>query len=83
MAAPIEVASGDVVVLLVGIVNQRLTQSPDLVVIGAYPPNGKYNLCRCTKAEHADALVSIPDGAAPGDRPVSGPKGPLIALWRA
>ena len=79
----IEVASGDVVVLPAGIGHQRLTQSPDLVVIGAYPPNGKYNLCRGTKAEHADALASIPDVPHPATDPVFGPKGPLIALWRA
>ena len=64
----IDVASGDVVVLPAGIGHQRLTQSPDLVVIGAYPPNGKYNLCRGSKAEHANALASIPDVPQPGDR---------------
>jgi uncharacterized protein YjlB len=79
----IDVASGDVVVLPAGIGHQCLTQSPDLVVIGAYPPNGKYNLCRGTKAEHAEALASIPDVPQPATDPVFGPKGPLIALWRA
>ena len=40
----IDVMAGDVVVLAAGIGHQR--QSPDLVVIGAYPPDGQYNLCR-------------------------------------
>jgi uncharacterized protein YjlB len=57
--------------------------SPDLVVVGAYPPSGKYNLCRASKAEHAKALTSIPKVPRPATDPVFGPKGPLIALWRA
>jgi uncharacterized protein YjlB len=79
----IEVAAGDVVVLPAGTGHQRLTQSRDLVVIGAYPPNGKYNLCRGTKAEHASALASIPSVPHPDTDPVFGADGPLIALWRA
>ena len=58
-------------------------QSPELVVIGAYPPSGKYNLCRGSKAEHAKALASIPEVPPPATDPVFGAKGPLIALWRA
>jgi uncharacterized protein YjlB len=79
----IDVVAGDVVVLPAGTGHQRLTQSPDLLVIGAYPPNGKYNLCRGTKAEHAAALASIPDVPPPLTDPVFGPNGPLITLWQA
>ena len=55
----IEIAPGDVVILPAGTGHQFLTQTRDLVVIGAYPPSGKYNLCRGSKAEHAKALASI------------------------
>jgi uncharacterized protein YjlB len=79
----IESAAGDVVILPAGTGHQRLTQSRDLVVIGAYPPSGKYNLCRGSKAEHAKALASILRVPQPLTDPVFGADGPLIALWRA
>ena len=79
----IELKPGDVVVLPAGTGHQCLKQTPTLVVIGAYPPRGKYNLCRATKAEHAKALPSIPKVPPPAADPVFGSKGPLIALWRA
>jgi len=79
----IEVRAGDVVVLPAGTGHQRLSQSPDLVVIGAYPPNGQYNLCRGSKAERAQALTVIPNVPPPENDPVFGPGGPLLALWRA
>jgi uncharacterized protein YjlB len=79
----IDVMAGDVVVLPAGIGHQRLTQTPDLVVIGAYPPNGQYNLCRGSKAEHAQALAVIPNVPPPEADPVFGPDGPLLALWQA
>jgi uncharacterized protein YjlB len=79
----IDVMAGDVVVLPAGIGHQRLTQTPDLVVIGAYPPNGQYNLCRDSKAEHAQALAVIPNVPPPEADPVFGPDGPLLALWQA
>ncbi len=79
----IDIASGDVVILPAGTGHQRLAQSSDLVVIGAYPPNGKYNLCRGTKAEHAKAIVSIRKVARPAVDPVFGPNGPLTILWPA
>ena len=63
--------------------HQCLSPSPDLVVIGAYPPNGKYDLCRGSKAEHAQALAVDPAMCrSPEADPVFGPKGPLVALWR-
>ena len=78
----IEVASGDVVILPAGTGHQCLKQTPTLVVIGAYPPSGKYNLCRGSKAEHIRALTTIPHVAPPAVDPVFGPAGPLVALWK-
>jgi uncharacterized protein YjlB len=79
----IEIAQGDVVILPAGTGHQRLAQTSDLVVIGAYPPSGKYNLCRGSKADHAKALAAIPKVPAPASDPVFGPEGPLVALWQA
>ena len=78
----IEIAPGDVVILPAGTGHQCLKHSRDLVVIGAYPPSGKYNLCR-TKAEHAKAVAAIRKVPLPATDPAFGPKGPLLALWRA
>jgi uncharacterized protein YjlB len=78
----IDIIAGDVVILPAGTGHQRVKQTEDLVVIGAYPPSGKYNLCRGSKADHAKALIAIPKVPAPTSDPVFGPKGPLIALWR-
>ncbi len=52
----IEITPGDVVILPAGTGHQCLAQSPTLVVIGAYPPSGHYNLCRGTKPDHAKAV---------------------------
>jgi len=79
----IEVASGDVVILPAGTGHQCLKQTPTLVVIGAYPGSGKYNLCRGSKTDHARALVSVPQVPRPATDPVFGPHGPLLALWRS
>ncbi len=49
----IEITAGDVVVLPAGTGHQRVMESSELMVIGAYPPTGKFNLCRGSKAEHA------------------------------
>jgi uncharacterized protein YjlB len=81
--AEIEIAPGDVVVLPAGTGHQRLAQTPDLVVVGAYPPSGQYDLCRGSKPDHAKALVTIPKVPRPATDPVFGPNGPLIALWQS
>ena len=51
---------GDVVILPAGTGHQLISQTQELVVIGAYPPSGKYNLCRGSKAEHAKAIAVDP-----------------------
>ena len=78
----IEITPGDVVVLSAGTGHQCLTYTRDLVVIGAYPPSGKYNLCRASKAERTKALLSIRKVPLPATDPAFGPDGPLLSLWR-
>ncbi len=78
----IEIVPGDVVILPAGTGHQCLRQTPTLVVIGAYPPTGKFDLCRGSRTEHAKALASIPKVPPPATDPVFGKEGPLLALWQ-
>jgi uncharacterized protein YjlB len=78
----LEIGAGDVALLPAGTGHHGLWVSPDLVVIGAYPPEGRYDLCRGSKAEHAKALQSIPKVPLPKSDPVYGENGPLLELWR-
>jgi uncharacterized protein YjlB len=78
----VDISAGDVVVLPAGTGHQAMWVAPELVVIGAYPTSGKYDLCRGSKAEHAKALVTIPEVPLPATDPVHGKDGPLMRLWR-
>jgi uncharacterized protein YjlB len=74
---------GDVAVLPAGTGHQRLTGSDDLLVIGAYPPGGTYNLCRGDNpAERDRALTTIPNVPMAESDPVLGTDGGLVQLWR-
>jgi len=73
---------GDVAVLPAGTGHQRVAASPDLLVVGAYPPAGTYDLCRATREDHTRARSTIPHVPLPGTDPVYGRDGPLIGLWR-
>jgi uncharacterized protein YjlB len=76
------IAAGDVAVLPAGTGHQRVSASPDLLVVGAYPPAGTYDLCRATREDHARARTTIPQVPLPDTDPVYGRAGPLIGLWR-
>ena len=78
----LEIGQGDVAVLPAGTGHQCLWHSPDLVVIGAYPKTGRYDLCRGSRAEHTKALKSIPGVPLPDTDPVFGKEGPLLRLWQ-
>ena len=80
--AELEVAAGDVAVLPAGAGHQRLDASRDLLVVGAYPPDGEYDECRGSAEEHARARLSIPQVPVPKKDPVFGSGGPLPKLWR-
>jgi uncharacterized protein YjlB len=79
----LDITAGDVAVLPAGTGHQRLFASPDLMVIGAYPPTGTYNLCQGTPAEYARARAAIAKVPLPQTDPVHGADGPLTRLWRA
>ena len=71
----IELNAGDVCVLPAGTGHQGLWTSPDLMVIGAYPASGQYDLCLGSKAEYARAVEAIPEVPLPGTDPVFGRRG--------
>ena len=74
---------GDVAVLPAGTGHQRLIGSDDFLVVGGYPPQGTYNLCRGDNpAERDKALTTIPDVPMPDSDPVLGKDGGLVAAWR-
>ena len=73
---------GDVAVLPAGTGHQRLSDGAGLVVIGAYPPEGTYNLCRGDHpADRDKALATIPHVPVPANDPVRGKNGALLGLW--
>ncbi len=78
----LDVSQGDVLLLPAGTGHHGLWVSPDLVVIGAYPPEGRYDLCRGSKAEYDAAIQSIPQVPLPKADPIYGKNGPLMELWR-
>jgi uncharacterized protein YjlB len=78
-----DLKAGDIVVLPAGTGHRRLIGSDDFLVVGGYPPDGTYNLCRGDNpAERDKALVSIPKVPIPDSDPVSGKDGPLPKVWR-
>ncbi len=78
----LDISAGDVAILPAGTGHQCLWASHDLVVIGAYPKTGQYDLCRGSRAEHAKAVTTIPHVPLPDSDPVYGKDGPLMRLWR-
>ena len=81
--AVVELSAGDVAVLPAGTGHQRLSSNGDLLVIGAYPPQGTYNLCRAdNRSDREKALTTIPKVPLPASDPVQGGNGPLVRLWR-
>jgi uncharacterized protein YjlB len=76
----IRVKAGDVAILPAGTAHHCLAASDNLLVIGAYPPNGTYD--ECTKSEDRKvALKTIPRVGRPRKDPVYGAGGALLKLW--
>jgi uncharacterized protein YjlB len=78
----LDVNPGDVAILPAGTGHQRLAANHALLVVGAYPPQGTYDLCRATPDDHARARATIPAVPRPQTDPLYGANGPLMRLWR-
>ena len=76
----VRVTAGDVAILPAGTGHRRLSATRDLLVVGAYPPSGRYDLCRRPE-DRQRALAAIPEVPRPRSDPVYGPEGPLLAAW--
>ena len=77
----LKLKAGDVAILPAGTGHERLDKEDDLLVVGAYPASGKYDLCRVSEEEHDRAVKTIPKVPIPKKDPVYGSGGPLVHLW--
>jgi len=77
----IELSAGDAAVLPAGTGHHCLSASPDLLVVGAYPPDGTYDECTGTE-DRQQALRTISQVPQPDRDPVLGEEGALLQAWR-
>jgi uncharacterized protein YjlB len=77
----VDVTLGDVVLIPAGVGHKNLGSSRDLLVVGAYPPGQRWDLCRGTPAERPWALENIARVPLPKLDPVYGSAGPLTSQW--
>ena len=75
------VRPGDVVVIPAGVGHKKLSSSADLLVVGAYPPDQHWDLCRGLPDERPQVLHNIAQVPLPATDPVFGKAGPLVEAW--
>ncbi len=75
------VHAGDVLLLPTGTGHCELSKTDDFLVVGAYPPDQHWDICRAAPDEEAQARMrSLP---FPHADPVHGANGPLLTHWVA
>ncbi len=80
--ATVSVKAGDAVLIPAGVGHKRLSGSPDLLVIGAYPAGQSADLMR-EGAEDKDAVRRrVAAVSLPAQDPVAGKDGLAVSAWR-
>jgi uncharacterized protein YjlB len=77
-----DLGPGDIAVLPAGTGHKRLSQSPGLLVVGAYPPGQQWDIMTGRPGERPNALRNIESVPLPESDPSFGADGPLTRLWR-
>jgi uncharacterized protein YjlB len=77
----IDLAPGDIVILPAGTGHKRIMSSPDLLIVGAYPPGQDYEIEKPEAGAFDEAVTRIKTVPLPASDPVTGPEGALTRLW--
>ncbi len=79
--ATVHARAGDAVLIPAGVGHKRLSGSPDLLVIGAYPSPAHVDLMREGAEDGAAIRRRIAAVPLPGADPVAGAAGPVVIEW--
>lgn len=79
--ATVRAKAGDAVLIPAGVGHKRLSGSPDLLVIGAYPAGQRADLMREGAEDKAGIRKRIAAVPLPKADPVAGADGPAVVEW--
>ncbi|MFD2183631.1 cupin domain-containing protein [Rhodoplanes azumiensis] len=79
----VDLVAGDVLVLPAGTAHQRVMGSSDLMMIGAYPTNGQYDLWRPNMMDCLAARTIVRAVPLPKTDPLDREHPPVLGRWQA